>query len=118
VPKLARNKIVPETEATNNVAQLVISNDELPKNLNPNSALRPYEMTKYFNYSQRTLGNYRTYYEQDQDIKVGPKWQRFGVKGIRYIVKDVLRCHAGLPWSEPYPVTFASVNPSKNKNNK
>lgn len=118
MPKPLRNKIAPVTEVSNNIPQLVISNDELPKNLNPNSALKPCEMAKYFNYSVRTLGNYRTYYEEDQAIRVGPKWQRFGVKGIRYIVKDVLRCHAGLPWSEPYPVTFDSVNPSKNKNNK
>ena len=95
--------------------KLVFSN-ELPKGLNPNSVLSPKEMQTHFNYSVRTLGNYRTYYEEDQQIRVGPKWIRVGVKGIKYIVKDVIRCHEGLPWSEPYPQTFDSVNPSKNKN--
>jgi len=114
VPK-PRNKIAPETEKKSEI-KLVFSNDGLPEGLNPNSTLTPKEMKIHFNYSVRTLGNYRTYYEQDQEIKVGPKWIRRGVKGIAYIVKDVVRCHEGLPWSEPYPVTFSSVNPSKKKN--
>ena len=113
VPK-PRNKIAPETEKKSEI-KLVFSNDGLPEGLNPNSTLTPKEMKIFFNYSVRTLGNYRTYYEQDPEIRVGPKWQRHGVKIIKYIVKDVIRCHEGLQWSEPYPATFNSVNPSKNK---
>nr|BAR33733.1 hypothetical protein [uncultured Mediterranean phage uvMED] len=109
-----REKIEAATVAKTQI-KLVFSN-ELPKGLNPNSVLSPKEMQAHFNYSIRTLGNYRTYYEQDQQIKVGPKWIRVGVKGIKYVVKDVIRSHEGLPWSEPYPQTFDSVNPSKNKN--
>ena len=95
----------------------IVFNNELPQGLNPNSVLTPKQMNIYFNYSVRTLGNYRTYYEQDQKTRVGPKWQRRGVQTIVYIVKDVVRCHEGLPWSEPYPATYASVKPSKKKKN-
>ena len=117
MPKPRRNNIeaVKEEDIKGKDIKLVFDN-ELPKGLYPHSVLTPKEMKKYFNYSVRTLGNYRTYYEQDQEIKVGPKWIRRGVKGIAYIVKDVVRYHEGLPWSEPYPATFNSVNPSKNKN--
>jgi hypothetical protein len=117
VPKPRRNNIeaVKEEDIKGKDIKLIFDN-ELPKGLYPHSVLTPKEMKKYFNYSVRTLGNYRTYYEQDQEIKVGPKWIRRGVKGIAYIVKDVVRYHEGLPWSEPYPATFNSVNPSKNKN--
>ena len=117
MPKPRRNNIeaVKEEDIKGKDIKLVFSS-ELPKGLNPNSVLTPKEMKIHFNYSVRTLGNYRTYYEQDQEIKVGPKWIRRGVKGIAYIVKDVVRCHEGLPWSEPYPITFSSVNPSKKKN--
>ena len=117
MPKPRRNNIeaVKEEDIKGKDIKLIFDN-ELPKGLYPHSVLTPKEMKKYFNYSVRTLGNYRTYYEQDQEIKVGPKWIRRGVKGIAYIVKDVVRYHEGLPWSEPYPATFNSVNPSKNKN--
>jgi len=107
-------KAVKDEDRENKDIRLVFSSD-LPEGLNPNSILTPKEMNKHFNYSVRTLGNYRTYYEQDTEIKVGPKWQRRGVKGIAYVVKDVIRAHEGLPWTEPYPATFASVNPSKKK---
>ena len=117
MPKPRRNNIeaVKEEDIKGRDIKLIFDN-ELPKGLYPHSVLTPKEMKKYFNYSVRTLGNYRTYYEQYQEIKVGPKWIRRGVKGIAYIVKDVVRYHEGLPWSEPYPATFNSVNPSKNKN--
>ena len=111
MPSRRRQNITAATETETNI-KLIFSN-ELPEGLNPNSVLTPKEMQKYFNYSVRTLGNYRTYYEEDQEVRVGPKWIRRGIKGIAYIVKDVIRSHEGLPWSEPYPATFSSVKRKK-----
>ena len=112
--KPKKNKIIHSDKIEEPNIKLVFNN-ELPQGLNPNSVLTPKQMNLYFNYSVRTLGNYRTYYAQDQKTRVGPKWQRRGVQTIVYLVKDVIRCHEGLQWSEPYPATFASVKPSKKK---
>lgn len=117
MPKPKRNNIKAVDKAEKTPEIKLVFNNELPEGLNPNSVLTPKQMNIYFNYSVRTLGNYRTYYSEDQEVRVGPKWQRRGVQTIVYIVKDVIRCHEGLPWSEPYPATFASVKPRK-KNKK
>lgn len=117
MPKPKKNNIKGVDKAEKTPEIKLVFNNELPQGLNPNSVLTPKQMNIYFNYSVRTLGNYRTYYSEDQEVRVGPKWQRRGVQTIVYLVKDVIRCHEGLPWSEPYPATFASVKPRKNNKN-
>ena len=97
--------------------QLVYTNDNLPKGLNVNSVLTEKEVSIHFNWKRRTLSNYRSYYQQSGgNIKVGPKWIRYGVKTIRYVVKDILRASAGLLWTEPYPEFYNPVNPKPKKN--
>jgi len=99
------------------VIPLVITNDNLPKGLNINSVLTAKEVEKYFNWKYRSLSNYRTYYQQSGGtVRLGPKWQRHGVKTIKYVVSDILRASAGLPWSEPYPELYKPINPKPKKN--
>lgn len=96
--------------------QLVFTNDNLPKGLNINSVLSEKEVAHYFNWKARSLSNYRSYYNESGGLtRVGPKWIRYGIKTIRYVVKDILSTSAGLPWSEPYPAFY---KPRVKKNDK
>ena len=87
--------------------QLVFTNDNLPKGLNINSVLTEKEVAHYFNWKARSLSNYRGYYQDSGGItKVGPKWLRYGIKTIRYVVKDILRASTGSAWTEPFPELY------------
>ena len=102
-------------EAPRNI-QLVYTNDNLPKGLNINSVLTEKEVSVYFNWKARTLSNYRGYYQTSGGVdKIGPKWIRYGVKTIRYVVKDILRASAGLPWTEPYPELYKPIKRKSKK---
>ena len=106
----------PEETITPAKMQLVYTNDNLPKGLNVNSVLTEKEVSIHFNWKNRTLSNYRQYYQQSGGkMRVGPKWIRYGVKTIRYVVKDILRASAGLLWTEPYPELYKPLNTKPKK---
>ena len=89
------------------IIQLVYTNDNLPNGLNVNSVLTRKEVAHYFNWKARSLANYCGYYQDSGGItKVGPKWIRYGIKTIRYVVKDILRASAGSAWTEPFPALY------------
>ena len=44
---------------------------------------------------------------------IGPRFLRYGIQGIKYLVSDIIRFHQGLPWSEPYPQQLDAVRPKK-----
>ena len=109
VPKI---KVKEPASATK--IQLIYTNDNLPSGLNINSVLTEKEVSIHFNWKPRTLSNYRTYYQQSGGVtRVGPKWIRYGIKTIRYVVSDILRASAGLSWTEPYPDLYKPVKPTK-----
>ena len=111
MPREALKK--PEEKPT---IQLVYTNDNLPKGLNINSVLSEKEVAHYFNWKARSLSNYRSYYNESGGLtRVGPKWLRFGIKTIRYVVKDILRASAGSVWTEPFPGFY---KPRVKKNDK
>ena len=65
----------PEETITPAKMQLVYTNDNLPKGLNVNSVLTEKEVSIHFNWKNRTLSNYRQYYQQSGGkIRVGPKF--------------------------------------------
>ena len=93
--------------------KLIFSNDGLPPGLHPNMALTAKLVHKHFGYSTSTLQNWRDYYNQDIDRRIGPRFLRYGIQGIKYLVLDIIRFHQGLPWSEPYPQQLDAVRPKK-----
>lgn len=125
VPKTKKlspeNKInrVPITEERNTdrvnkrEINLIFSNDGLPPGLNPNMALTAKMVQKHFGYSTSTLQNWRDYFNQDIERRIGPRFLRYGIQGIKYLVSDIIRFHQGLPWLEPYPQQLDAVRPKK-----
>jgi len=115
------NKInrVPITEERNTdrvnkrEINLIFSNDGLPPGLHPNMALTAKMVQKYFGYSTSTLQNWRDYFNQDIERRIGPRFLRYGIQGIKYLVSDIIRFHQGLPWLEPYPQQLDAVRPKK-----
>ena len=93
--------------------KLIFSNDGLPEGLHPNMALTAKQVYKYFGYSTSTLQNWRDYYNQDKERRIGPRFLRYGIQGIKYLVSDIIRFHQGLPWLEPYPQQLDAVRPKK-----
>ena len=85
-----------------------------------NDLLSPAQVeNKFPQWCVRTLQSWRTVYEDSEGYeRIGPKWQVFGPKIIKYAFEDLMRAANNIEWTKPYPplmrnkLTFKRKKPS------